>query len=194
MEEEIVALAHCCWELFPVCDIVKEVGDIVGWRLMTCLQCMFRCTRTMLEHWYWSRQFHQSSHLEASTMPSRRFGLEKRYRSKVSNWSNWFCGAIRGYLHQGLTSCCLWISSKEHDGLVICPDHNLSLRGSVDMCGMCHRTSISLRTFCYSLCQNLCQRVQIVTAPFSSCSFELYWQRYIWPRQCASKPNLDLLK
>ena len=30
MEVEIVALAHCCWELFSVCDIVKEVGDIVG--------------------------------------------------------------------------------------------------------------------------------------------------------------------
>ena len=28
MEEEIVALAHCCRELFPVCDIVKEVGDV----------------------------------------------------------------------------------------------------------------------------------------------------------------------
>ena len=30
MEAEIVALAHCCWELFPVCDIVKEVGKVVG--------------------------------------------------------------------------------------------------------------------------------------------------------------------
>ena len=30
MEAEIVALAHCCRELFPVCDIVKEVGDILG--------------------------------------------------------------------------------------------------------------------------------------------------------------------
>ena len=30
MEAEIVALAHCCRKLFPVCDIVKEVGDVVG--------------------------------------------------------------------------------------------------------------------------------------------------------------------
>ena len=30
MEAEIVALAHCYRELFPVCDIVKEVGEVVG--------------------------------------------------------------------------------------------------------------------------------------------------------------------
>jgi hypothetical protein len=30
MEAEIIALAHCCRELFPVCDIVKEVGKVVG--------------------------------------------------------------------------------------------------------------------------------------------------------------------
>ena len=30
MEAEIVALEHCCRELFPVCDIVKEVGDVLG--------------------------------------------------------------------------------------------------------------------------------------------------------------------
>ena len=30
MEAEIVALVHCCWELFPVCDIVKEIGQTVG--------------------------------------------------------------------------------------------------------------------------------------------------------------------
>ena len=53
-----------------------------------------------------------------------------------------------------------------HDGLVICPDHNLSSRGSVDICGMCHRISISLHTFCYSLCQNLCQRVRLLHPPF----------------------------
>jgi hypothetical protein len=30
MEAEIIALAHCCWELFPVMDIVAEVGKAVG--------------------------------------------------------------------------------------------------------------------------------------------------------------------
>ena len=30
MEAEIIALAHCCRELFPVMDIVQEVGDVVG--------------------------------------------------------------------------------------------------------------------------------------------------------------------
>ncbi len=30
MEAEIVALVHCCRELFPVCDIVKKVGKVVG--------------------------------------------------------------------------------------------------------------------------------------------------------------------
>jgi hypothetical protein len=30
MEAEIIALAHCCRELFPVIDIVKELGDVVG--------------------------------------------------------------------------------------------------------------------------------------------------------------------
>jgi hypothetical protein len=30
MEAEIIALAHCCRELFPVIDIVKEIGDVVG--------------------------------------------------------------------------------------------------------------------------------------------------------------------
>ena len=30
MDTDIVALAHCCRELFPVYDIVKEVGKIVG--------------------------------------------------------------------------------------------------------------------------------------------------------------------
>ena len=30
MEAEIIALAHCCRELFPVMDIVKEVGAVVG--------------------------------------------------------------------------------------------------------------------------------------------------------------------
>jgi hypothetical protein len=30
MEAEIIALAHCCRELFPVIDIVSEVGNVVG--------------------------------------------------------------------------------------------------------------------------------------------------------------------
>jgi hypothetical protein len=30
MEAEIIALAHCCRELFPVVDIVKELGKVVG--------------------------------------------------------------------------------------------------------------------------------------------------------------------
>ena len=30
MEAEIIALAHCCRELFPVIDIVKELGSVVG--------------------------------------------------------------------------------------------------------------------------------------------------------------------
>jgi len=30
MEAEIVALSHCCRELFPVMDIVTEVGEVVG--------------------------------------------------------------------------------------------------------------------------------------------------------------------
>ncbi len=30
MEAEIIALAHCCWELFPVMDIVDEIGEVVG--------------------------------------------------------------------------------------------------------------------------------------------------------------------
>ena len=30
MEAEIIALSHCCRELFPVCDIVEEVGNVVG--------------------------------------------------------------------------------------------------------------------------------------------------------------------
>ncbi len=30
IEVEIVARVNCCQELFPVCDIVKEVGDVVG--------------------------------------------------------------------------------------------------------------------------------------------------------------------
>jgi hypothetical protein len=30
MEAEIIALAHCCRELFPVMDIVKEIGEVVG--------------------------------------------------------------------------------------------------------------------------------------------------------------------
>ncbi|KAL7476828.1 hypothetical protein ACHAW6_002664 [Cyclotella cf. meneghiniana] len=30
MEVEIIALVHCCHELFPVMDIVSEVGNTVG--------------------------------------------------------------------------------------------------------------------------------------------------------------------
>ncbi|KAL7475004.1 hypothetical protein ACHAW6_000935, partial [Cyclotella cf. meneghiniana] len=30
MEAEIIALAHCCHELFPVINIVSEVGSVVG--------------------------------------------------------------------------------------------------------------------------------------------------------------------
>jgi hypothetical protein len=30
MEAEVIALSHCCRELFPVIDIVKELGDVVG--------------------------------------------------------------------------------------------------------------------------------------------------------------------
>lgn len=30
MEAEIIALAHCCRELFPVMDIVKEMGDVLN--------------------------------------------------------------------------------------------------------------------------------------------------------------------
>ena len=30
MEAEIIVLAHCCQELFPVMDIVSEVGNVVG--------------------------------------------------------------------------------------------------------------------------------------------------------------------
>ena len=31
MESEIIALVHCCHELFPVMNIVSEVGNVVGW-------------------------------------------------------------------------------------------------------------------------------------------------------------------
>ncbi len=30
MEAEIIVLAHCCQELFPLMDIVSEVGNVVG--------------------------------------------------------------------------------------------------------------------------------------------------------------------
>ena len=30
MEAIIIALVHCYWELFPVCDTVKEIGKVVG--------------------------------------------------------------------------------------------------------------------------------------------------------------------
>jgi hypothetical protein len=30
MEAEIIALAHYCFELFPVGDIVRELGEVVG--------------------------------------------------------------------------------------------------------------------------------------------------------------------
>ena len=30
MKAEIIALAHCCCDLFPVMDIVSEVGNVVG--------------------------------------------------------------------------------------------------------------------------------------------------------------------
>ncbi|KAL7481690.1 hypothetical protein ACHAW6_011130 [Cyclotella cf. meneghiniana] len=30
MEVEIITLANCCYELFPVMDIVSEVGNVVG--------------------------------------------------------------------------------------------------------------------------------------------------------------------
>jgi hypothetical protein len=30
MEAEIIALAHCCRELFPVIDIVTELGNVIG--------------------------------------------------------------------------------------------------------------------------------------------------------------------
>ena len=30
MEAEIIALVHCCWELFPVINIVAEIGEVVG--------------------------------------------------------------------------------------------------------------------------------------------------------------------
>ncbi len=30
MEAEIIALAHCCRELFPVCDTVKEISEVIG--------------------------------------------------------------------------------------------------------------------------------------------------------------------
>ncbi|KAL7483809.1 hypothetical protein ACHAW6_009450 [Cyclotella cf. meneghiniana] len=30
MEAEIIALVHCCCELFPVMDIMKELGKVVG--------------------------------------------------------------------------------------------------------------------------------------------------------------------
>ena len=79
MEAEIVALVHCCRELFPMCDIVKEVGKVVG------LASDDLSLMHVSVHGYWPRQFHQSSHLEASTKPSRQFGFEKRYRSEVSN-------------------------------------------------------------------------------------------------------------
>ena len=30
IEAEIIALAHCCWELFPIMDQLAELGEIVG--------------------------------------------------------------------------------------------------------------------------------------------------------------------
>jgi hypothetical protein len=30
MEAEIIALAHCCRELFPVIDVVTELGGVLG--------------------------------------------------------------------------------------------------------------------------------------------------------------------
>jgi hypothetical protein len=30
VEAEIIALTHCFWELFPVMDIVAQIGEVVG--------------------------------------------------------------------------------------------------------------------------------------------------------------------
>ncbi len=85
MEAEIIALAHCCQDLFPVCDTVKEIGKVVGMDTKKMLSIHGPYTSTMLELLIWPRLFHLSSRLKASIMLSRRYGLGKRYRSMASN-------------------------------------------------------------------------------------------------------------
>ena len=81
MEAKIIALAHCCWELFSVMDIVAEIGKVVSMETKELISTHV----SMLEYWsYWSlpKPFLLSSHHKASTMQSRQFGLERRFRSK----------------------------------------------------------------------------------------------------------------
>ncbi|KAL7475134.1 hypothetical protein ACHAW6_001059 [Cyclotella cf. meneghiniana] len=60
MGAEIIARTHCCRKLFPVCDIEKEVGKVVGMETDECPLSMCLCMKTMLERWFWLRQFHLS--------------------------------------------------------------------------------------------------------------------------------------
>ncbi len=41
MDTEIIALVHCCCELFPVMDIVKELGIVMGLDTEDMVACIY---------------------------------------------------------------------------------------------------------------------------------------------------------
>jgi hypothetical protein len=66
-------------------DIVSEVGKVVGLETEDLVSMHVSIMKTMLEPLSWLKLFLCSLHHEANTMLSRRFGLEKKFKSMGSN-------------------------------------------------------------------------------------------------------------
>jgi hypothetical protein len=81
MDAEIIALVHCCRELFPVINIVTEVGEVLGLKTKEMASIHVSITRTMLERWFLRRPFHHNLLPGASTTQLRWFGSGKSFRS-----------------------------------------------------------------------------------------------------------------
>lgn len=60
MEAEIIALAHWCWESFPVMDIVKEMGDAVSLATDDSTSMHISVDETMLVPCFLPKQSHLS--------------------------------------------------------------------------------------------------------------------------------------
>eukprot|EP00804_Cyclotella_cryptica_P001130 CCRYP_008392-RA/>CCRYP_008392-RA protein AED:0.20 eAED:1.00 QI:0/-1/0/1/-1/0/1/0/77 len=77
MEAEVIALAHCCRELFPIMDMVSLLGTKVGLPVSGATMNVSihedNAGALVLE-----RLSHHSLLQEVSTMPSRQFGFVNR--------------------------------------------------------------------------------------------------------------------
>ena len=76
MEAKVIALSHICIELLPKMNMIAVLGKAIG--LPKDLATMHVLFCKMLDHWFWQRCHHLSTHHAVSIMLLRPFGFMKR--------------------------------------------------------------------------------------------------------------------